>query len=301
MATTYTNSSAYYNSSGTPYGDYRYLSLETVIDSFVATYVGENKICKGVYRGDITYHATRALQELSYDTLRCTKDFEIEVPATLIFVLPHDYINYVKLTTTDDGGIEKILYPTSRTSNPRRVTNTIDSHGGFSTGIQFNNNSQTWDKFKNREIIPSQNINSGADDAVFDYLVGNRYGLEPQYAQQNGSYYIDEELGRIHFGSSLNGKIVTLKYISDGLITQSTTDGTININACLVPKLAEEAIIKHILYGVLLAKADTPAGLLAQIKKERFSETRKAKIRLSNLKSEEITQILRGSTKHIKH
>ena len=57
----------------------------------------------------------------------------------------------------------------------------------------------------------------------------------------------------------------------------------------------------HILYGVLLAKADTPAGLLAQIKKERFSETRKAKIRLSNLKSEEITQILRGSTKHIKH
>ena len=295
-----TDEQAYYATGG-DHGGYRYLSLQDIINAFMATYVGEGKICDKVMSQDVGFHATRALQELSYDTLRCTKDFEIEVPATLIFVLPHDYINYVKLTTTDDGGIEKILYPTSRTSNPRRVTNTINAHGGFNSGIQFDNASQTWDKFKNRQIIPSQNINSGADDAIFDYLVGNRYGLEPQYAQQNGSYYIDEELGRIHFGSSLNGKIVTLKYISDGLITQSTTDGTINIDACLVPKLAEEAIIKHILYGVLLAKADTPAGLLAQIKKERFSETRKAKIRLSNLKSEEITQILRGSTKHIKH
>ena len=86
MATTYTNNANYYGGAATPFGDYRYLSLATVIDSFVATYVGENKICKGVYKGDITYHATRALQELSYDTLRCTKDFEIEVPATLIFV-----------------------------------------------------------------------------------------------------------------------------------------------------------------------------------------------------------------------
>ena len=300
MATTYTNNANYYGGAATPFGDYRYLSLATVIDSFVATYVGENKICKGVYKGDITYHATRALQELSYDTLRCTKDFEIVVPATLIFVLPHDYINYVKLSRVDEGGIEKLLYPAAKTSNPRRVTNTINAHGGFNSGIQFDNASQTWDKFKSRQPMPLH-TGSVQDRDNYEYLSDKRYGIDPQYAQANGSFYIDEELGRIHFGSNLNGKIVTLKYISDGLITQSTTDGTINIDACLVPKLAEEAIIKHILYGVLLAKADTPAGLLAQIKKERFSETRKAKIRLSNLKSEEITQILRGSTKHIKH
>jgi hypothetical protein len=69
----------------------------------------------------------------------------------------------------------------------------------------------------------------------------------------------------------------------------------------MVPKLAEEAIYKHMLYGVLLARKDSPAGLLAQIKKERFAETRKAKIRLSNIKLEELTQVLRGSSKQIKH
>ena len=65
--------------------------------------------------------------------------------------------------------------------------------------------------------------------------------------------------------------------------------------------VAEEDIYKWILYGVLLARKDTPGGVLASIKKERFAETRKAKIRLSNLKAEEITQILRGGSKIIKH
>ena len=36
-------------------------------------------------------------------------------------------------------------------------------------------------------------------------------------------------------------------------------------------------------------------------KKERFAETRKAKLRLSNFKLEELIQILRGKSKHIKH
>ena len=76
---------------------------------------------------------------------------------------------------------------------------------------------------------------------------------------------------------------------------------TLNLEQSLVPKFAEEAIYKHILYGVLLARKDSPAGLLAQIKKEKFAETRKAKIRLSNYKVEELTQILRGSSKIIKH
>ena len=57
----------------------------------------------------------------------------------------------------------------------------------------------------------------------------------------------------------------------------------------------------HILYGVLLAIKDTPGGLLAEIKKQRYAETRKAKLRLSNIKLEEIVQVFRGSSKHIKH
>ena len=138
-----------------------------------------------------------------------------------------------------------------------------------------------------------------AVDDEYGQLLGGRYGLEPQHAQANGSFYIDEARGKFHFSSNISGKTVVLRYISDGI--SSTSTGGISLNNTLVPKLAEEAIYKHMLYGILLSMKDSPAGLLAQIKKEKFAETRKAKLRLSNIKLEELTQILRGASKHIKH
>jgi hypothetical protein len=62
----------YYNTGG-DHGDYRYIPLNEIIDSFNATYVGKDKLCENVTNNDITFHALRALQELSYDTIRSTK------------------------------------------------------------------------------------------------------------------------------------------------------------------------------------------------------------------------------------
>ena len=55
------------------------------------------------------------------------------------------------------------------------------------------------------------------------------------------------------------------------------------------------------LFGILLSRKDTPGGLLAEIKKQKFAETRKTKLRLQNFKLEEYARILRGSSKIIKH
>ena len=54
-------------------------------------------------------------------------------------------------------------------------------------------------------------------------------------------------------------------------------------------------------YGLLSARTDVNAGILGLLKKERFAEQRKAKLRLSNLKIGELTQIMRGKSKVIKH
>ena len=67
-----------------------------------------------------------------------------------------------------------------------------------------------------------------------------------------------------------------------------------------VHKFCEEACYKHIAYGVLSTRSNIPEYLVARFKKEKFAETRKAKIRLSNIKIEEFTQILKGISKHIK-
>ena len=68
-----------------------------------------------------------------------------------------------------------------------------------------------------------------------------------------------------------------------------------------VHKFAEEAMYKWIAYAVLSTRINTPEYLVARFKKERFAAIRKAKLRLSNIKLEEITQVLRGKSKQIKH
>ena len=86
---------AYYDNTNPDFGNYRYVPLSDIIASFNAAYVGRGKICEGVLGMDVNFHAIRALQELSYDTLKCTKDLEVEVPSSLVLVMPLDYVNYV--------------------------------------------------------------------------------------------------------------------------------------------------------------------------------------------------------------
>ena len=61
-------------------------------------YVGEDKIIPKAKRLDVAFHAQRALQELSYDTLKSHKAIEITVPSTLQMILPQDYVNYTKIS-----------------------------------------------------------------------------------------------------------------------------------------------------------------------------------------------------------
>ena len=306
----------YYGING-DHGSYQYIPLSEIIDSFAATYVGEGKLCENVILNDVTFHAIRGLQELSYDTIKSTKDWEVTIPSTLVLVMPLDYVNYVKLAWSDSNGIERIIYPTSKTSNPLNVDTDDDAlvqaWGGWDTDGTTDDldfvgqeddtveSSDTLTKYQSSSASDIGSVDADNMDDEYGNLVGARYGIDPQHAQANGSFFIDESAGKFHFSSNISGKTVILRYISDGLAATSSTNQAIDLTQSLVPKLAEEAIYKHILYGVLSARRDSPGGVLAMVKKERFAETRKAKLRLSNLKIEELTQILRGGSKIIKH
>ena len=68
-----------------------------------------------------------------------------------------------------------------------------------------------------------------------------------------------------------------------------------------VHKFAEEAMYKWIAHAILSTRINTPEYLVQRYKRERFAAIRNAKLRLSNFKLEELTQILRGKSKWIKH
>ena len=69
----------------------------------------------------------------------------------------------------------------------------------------------------------------------------------------------------------------------------------------VIHKFAEEAAYKHIAHAILSTKIGIPEYVIGRYKRERFAALRNAKLRLSNLKLDEIHQQMRGKSKQIKH
>ena len=295
-----TTQSSYYNSDNSAnYGNYQFVTIDHIISGFMIAYVGESKIISKVSRTDVQFHAMRAVQELSYDVFRSFKSQEIEVPNTLSMILPQDYVNYIKICRIGSDGIEYPLYPARKTSDPFAITQIADGTYEFADtdmdavpdDLVEQVPSNTSDSFQN--VVPTDyelyDINYSSDIEIS--TEGRRYGLDPEYAQMNGTYFIDNLRGLIKFSSSLAGDTVTLHYVSDGLGTDAEM---------VVHKFCEEACYKHIMYAILSTRSNIPEYIVQRYKKERFAETRKAKIRLSKIKIEEFTQVLKGMGKQIK-
>jgi hypothetical protein len=482
---------------GSNLGNYQFISLDDIITQFQIAYVGEGKIIPKIKRTDVAFHAQRALAELSFDTFKSIKSQQIELPPTLVMPLPHDYVNYTKLSWVDSSGIKHPLYSTNSTSNPFQIRQedngeytfptdfivienadfsstgdgakpiapwfwntpvasgsntsadhsvisgelifqhrTVSTHGtnnwgyamaywqeidvtdqdyidisakgtavdfaadgpgvlrfGISTNkgdgntkdiispppynhtrttnssplifdfktddgtssylewasadglgvtkelpginvvgydkvyiliVSYHNftganttltstnkiddisvtasnasitlrspignekNSSTWNNYKSS--ISSESNDDYVDDTYWP-IRGDRYGLDPQHAQTNGSFYIDPRLGRIHFSSNVSGKTIILDYISDSL----GTDGEMQVH-----KFAEEAMYKYIVHAIM-STSSYGQQFVSRLASEKFAAIRTAKLRLSNIKLEELTQILRGKSKQIKH
>jgi hypothetical protein len=185
----------------------------------------------------------------------------------------------------------------STTGDGKQATNNIDNVFVYSSGSSVNltspsgneTDSVTWGNYKSTK--PTLNNDDDYKDDTYWPMRGERYGLDPQYAQVNGSFYIDCRLGKIHFSSNISGKTVILDYISDSLGTDEEMQ---------VHKFAEDAMYKSIAHAILSTSSYGQA-LVPRLTKEKFAAVRKAKLRLSNLKLGELTQILRGKSKQIKH
>ncbi len=278
------------------YGSYQFTSIKDIINNFIISYTGEDKIISKVKRSDVAFHAQRGIQEFSFDILPSIKSQEIEIGARLNFVLPKDYVNYVKFTWADENGIERVIYPTNKTSNPSGIVQDEAAQYLFdepSNEIILSENSRTLDKFQSDKSSNRGSLDNIDNlDSLSSNRFGRRYGLTPENAQSNGVFFIDKLKGVAFFDSSFVGKIVTLKYISDGLGTDEEMT---------VHKFAEEALYKYIAYAILSTRSNTPEYVVSRLKKERAAAKRNSKIRLANIKIEEIAQVMRNKSKIIKH
>ena len=285
------------------YGSYSYVSLDDVINNFLVAYVGTDKLVTSVKRTDVVFHAKRGLQEFSYDTLKSVNKLEVTVPHNLSIPIPQDYVNYVNLYWIDNSGVKHVIMPgDGLTTKPTGVF--ADDNKGVPIQDSFDNSVETTsitnDRWKNN-FTNNANNQDLLNDTILgleyyngypEFGYGQLFVLDPQFANANGYFNIDERYNKFSFSSNLVDRIVVLEYISDGLATDKDTK---------IPKMAEEAIYAHILHAILASKINQNEYVIQRLKKERTAKLRNAKIRLSNIKLNEIVQVMRGKSKWIKH
>jgi len=292
------------------YGGYAFIKLGDIINNFLVAYVGAGKLVPSVKRTDVIFHAKRGLQEFSYDTLKSVKSQEFSMPSSLSFPLPQDYVNYVRVSAIDNLGVQHIIYPANNlTVNPYESPQQ-DSSGDYvqddyGKNIQETSVTETnWKANDTNQITGIFNANlatQGYDWWGYGYgygvggyggYYGRRYGALPEWTQQNGWFTINGRTNSWNFSSNLLNNTIVVKYVSDGLAYDMDTR---------VPKMAEEAMYAHILHAIVSTRSGQPEYLVRRLKQERSAKLRNAKIRLQNLKQDEIIQVMRNKSKMIKH
>ena len=300
----YGNQDAFGKTTQHNYNSYSYIKVQDLVNNFLVAYVGAGKLIPSVKRTDVIFHTKRALQEFSYDTLRSIKSQELTIPPSLNVPIPQDYVNYVNLSWVDDIGITHIIYPTTLTTNP--YTKPIQDAQGIATqdneGQNLTGTSITEKRYKEQNTEILQEIRDDITgrlvaDGLYGwygnwfYGYGQRYGLQPETSQINGTFTINDRNGTFAFSSDLKDKIIVLEYISDGLAYEEDMR---------VPKLAEEAVYAYLSHAILASRINQPEYIIRRLKQEKSAKLRNAKIRLSNLKSNEFVQIMRGKSKWLK-
>jgi len=207
------------------YGSYEYIKLTDAIDNFMVGYVGDGKLIQTAKKSDVLFFAKRSLQEFSYDTLKSIHSQELNIPASLSVILPQDYVNYVRVSWIDQLGVKRIIYPANNLTIAPFGT-PVQDQAGVPTQDNFGENiegtSITEERWKkaNDTLIDGQQGNS--IDEVIDFQNaygfegswnwGRQYGLDPQNAQANGWFNMDERDGKMSFSSNLAGKLIVLEY-----------------------------------------------------------------------------------------
>jgi hypothetical protein len=286
------------------WGSYQYVSLEDIVNNFMLMYTGNHSLVNNEERYKILFHAKRAIQELNYDAFKEIKILELSVCDQLRYVLPSDYVNWVRVSIYQNGLLKplteniqtnwsgaylqdndcRILFDIDGNAlSPQQSTLDFDRIRGTKQSIYLNQNSEMYGK-------SGYNCDG---NWYFEYGIGARYGLNTETANANPTFKINPKGGVINFSSGVSGELIVLEYVSDGM--ENGNDSSVNVN-----KMFEEFIYAHIEFAILNSKVGVQEYIIARAKKRKSALLRNAKIRISNIHPGRLLMNMRGRDKWIK-
>ena len=298
----------YANDGNTPedvnWGSYQYVSLADIVNNFMLMHAGNTSLVNNEDKFKVLFHAKRAIQELNYDAFKEIKVLELNVDDKLRFVLPSDYVNWVRISLYKDGWIRPLTENIQIMSanaylqdNAGRIL--FDQDGNV---LKPEDSGLDYDRITKAQKSIYLNRNSQFDgfegyfvdgNWYFDYAIGARFGLNTETANFNPTFKVDSKKGVINFSSDMAGEVCLLEYISDGM--EGGDDSLITVN-----KLFESFIYAYIRYEILNSKFGVQEYVVGRARKEKTALLRNARIRISNIKAGRLLMNLRGRDKWIK-
>lgn len=286
------------------WGSYQYVSLYDIVNNFMLMYAGNHSLVNNEERYKILFHAKRAIQELNYDAFREVKSLELTVDNTLRYILPSDFVNWVRVNLYKDGYLRPLtenIQILSSLAYLQDDTGTIlfDEDGQpLSPEYSQIDLTRLHGTKKSIYLNPQGRYDGQYGwnvDGVwyFDNSLGERYGLNTETANFNPTFAIDKKAGVINFNSDMYGQSVILEYVSDGMESGDNTQIAVN-------KLFEKYVYAYVQYEILNSKLGVQEYIVARARKEKSSLLRNAKIRMSNLHPGRLLMNMRGMDKWLK-
>lgn len=285
------------------WGSYQYISLKDIVNNFMVMYAGNHSLVNNEERYKVLFHAKRGIQELNYDAFKEIKALELNVSDLLRFVLPSDYVNWVRISLYQDGvlrplteNIQAISSDAYLQDNNYRILFDID---GNVLKPEFSFLDVDRIKGAKQSIYLGAGPYNGKSGYniegqwYFDYSIGARYGLNTETANINPTFRIDKKAGVINFSSDMAGQLCVLEYVSDGM--ENGDESNISVN-----KMFEEFIYAYIRYSILNSKLGVQEYVVNRAKRDKSSLLRNAKIRISNIHPGRLLMNMRGQNKIIK-
>ena len=305
---TYINQRQYYTNNGvnptdTNWGSYQYISLDDLMTNFELMYEGNHSLVNNENRYKILFHTKRAIQELNYDAFKEIKALELTVYDDLRYVLPSDYVNWVKLYLFKDNVLRELTENIQVQSSLQYLQNSTavfgyDGNNNVSTIESNLDTSRKNGALKSIYLndVREEAVNPGCvncEDDIYNTRIGARYGLNTETANFNPTFTIDKKSGVINFDSTMANQQCVLQYISDGMEGGDNTEIQVN-------KLFEEYIYAYVKYAILNSKFGVQEYIVNRAKRDKQALLRNAKIRLSNIHPSRLLMNMRGENKWIK-
>jgi hypothetical protein len=271
------------------WGDYQYSTLEQIVNNFMYEQEDDSYVSL-VDRNRVSMAGKKGVRELYFDVVSETISVEFELNESLIIPLPHDYINYVRMSWVDDNGhlhpfaLNRSLNLSQAYLQDSDYNFLYDSNGDILAGNHIQNEPGQ-DTSIIQEILDIGPLNLAYTKQPFNLDLSKIY--------KNGSFRIDKTQGVIQFSSLVDGRTIVLDYLTDGLFQRG--DDAIKIH-----KFAEEALYSWIYFSLIKRKRNVPANEKARAEKEWWNYRRIAKRRISPFGYEDVRQVLKGSSKWIK-